>query len=200
MAEEITEEVEPTEVEETEVEAEVTPEETEEQVEEEEDKIPVRSTASYIIQRKDEKIKKLQSQLEELEAQEDPSETPSEIEERLARIEELTLGQVDDKDLTALYEKEPNARKYADKIKAYMEHDSYREVSPEVIYHHLSYQDTQKDSKREAADLEAEQSKGVGSSVRNNRSKSEVTAEDIKAMSMDEFAKYEENLQRQARS
>jgi len=195
MADEIAEVIEE-EILDTEVEEDVEPESeaTEEQSEgtEEEEAIPVRSNASFIIERQKRTIEKLRSE----ESQEDP------ITERLNRIEEIALGQSDDKDLTELFEKEPDAKKYASKIRTYMDHDAYKGVSPEVIYHHLDYSEakTKVDSKRKAADLEARQTRSVGSGIRDTRSSDKKTADDIKNMPMKDFEEYDRELQRQARS
>lgn len=168
-------------------------EETPEEPKQEEDKIPVRSTASYIIERKNRQIEKLRSQIE-------TDEEVDPVTERLDRIEQIALGQADDKDLTDLFEREPEAKQYADKIKAYMNHDAYKGVSPEVIYHHLDYQKSKAktDSKRKAADLEARQTRSVGSGIRDTRSSDTKTAEDIKNMSMKEFMEYDRGLNRKS--
>jgi len=177
--------------EETEVEEESKPEESEEEV------IPVRSTASYIIQRQKEQIEKLRSE----KAEEVEEELKSDVEARLERIEQITLGQADDRDLLTFFEKEPEAKKYESRIKAYMGHEAYKGVAPEVIYHHLSYNDARSEAsnKRKAAELEAKQTRSAGSSVRNTRSRDEKTASEIKAMTDKEFREYEQEVQRKAR-
>ena len=198
MADEITQEevVEETTTEGEEVEStEVKPTEVETEEETTEDKIPVRSNASYIIERQKRTIEKLRSQ-DEQDEEVDP------VAERLDRIEQIALGQADERDLTDLFEREPESRQYVDKIKAYMNHDAYKGVSPEVIYHHLDYKKSKAklDSKRQAADLEANQTKSVGSGIRETRSSNEKTADEIKNMSLKEFAEYERDLHRKSRS
>jgi len=175
----------------TKVEKVETEEESEETTDEESD-IPVRSTASYIIERKNRQLEKLRTQVKE----------PEDLNERLDRLEQLALGQSDDKDLTALFEKEPDAKQYEKTIKAYMEHDAYKGVDPLVIYHHLDYQVSAEktDSKRKAADLEAGQTKSAGSGARESRSKDQKTAQDIKSMTDAEFVEYEQEQRRLARS
>lgn len=193
MEEEIAEE----EVEETtpEVEEESTEEPKEESKEETEDPkedIPVRSTASYIIERQKRTIEKLRSQ----EESEDP------VTERLDRIEEIALGQSDERELNEFFEREPDAKQYAPKMREYMKHDAYKGASPEVIFHHLDYSASKAktDSKRKAADLEAKQTKSVGSGIRETRSSDQKTAEEIRNMSLKDFAEYERELHRNARS
>lgn len=198
MTEEETPEVEAESVEEeVETEEEVEAEEAQEEVieapEKEEKEIPVRSNASYIIERKNKKIEKLQEQVEK---EADP------VMERLERIEKLQLEQADDRDLSALFEEEPDARKYEKEIKAYMEHEAYSQVPPSEIYKMVSYNDFQskKDSKREAADLEAAQTKSAGSSVRGKQAKDKKTAENIKNMTDAEFREYEKEQMKLAHS
>jgi hypothetical protein len=208
MADEVAEEVnEETQVEpETEAEVETTPEEKVEEPKEpvkeetpvEEPKpeeIPVRSNASYIIQRQ-------KAQIEKLRAEKVEEEPTSDVEARLERIEQMTLGQADDRDLLTFFDKEPEAKKYESRIKAYMTHDAYKGVAPEVIYHHLSYNDarTEASNKRKAADLEARQTRSAGSSVRETRSRDEKTASEIKNMTDKEFREYEQEVQRKARA
>lgn len=165
----------------------------EDTTESKDDKIPVRSNASYIIERQ-------RRTIEELRSKKDQGEEVDPVKERLDRIEQIALQQSDDRDLLELFEREPDARKYADKIKAYMEHDAYKGVSPEVIYHHLDYSESKakKDSKRKAADLEANQTRSVGSGIRDTRSSDIKTAEDIRNMSMKEFAEYDRGLNRKS--
>ena len=162
------------------------------------EEIPVRSNASYIIQRQKEKIQKLESKLEETE---EPESKPD-LEARLERIEQITLSQADDRDLLTFFDKEPEAKKYESRIKAYMGHEAYKGVAPEVIYHHLSYSDTRSEAstRRKAADLEAKQTRSAGSSVRDTRSKDTKTAADIKNMTAAQFRDYDQQQAKLARS
>lgn len=168
----------------------------EEKSSEESEDIPVRSNASFIIERQKRTIEKLRSKPEV------ETESPDPVVERLDRIEQIAFGQADDRDLNSLFQSDPNAKKYEKRIKAYMQHELYKGVSPEVIYHHLDYQASRSkaDSKRKAADLEAGQTKSVGSGIRDTRSKDTKTAEDIKRMTAAEFREYDREQQRLARS
>lgn len=176
------------------------PEPQEAQVEiQEEPEIPVRSTASYIIARQTRQIEELRSKLNDKEDQPaDPISDP--VMERIDHLEKIALGQSDDRELHTLFQDNPDAKQYEKRIRAYMEHDAYKGVAPEVIYHHLSYNDAraQKDSKRKIADLEAGQTKTVGSSVRETRSSNRKTAEDIRNMTDEEFLAYDQEQLRKA--
>lgn len=194
VAEEVVEETQPAEVEaeeesKPEPQAEVKVEETEEK---EVPEIPVRPTASYIIERQKRTIEKLRTK----EEAEDP------VAERLDRIEQLALGQADDRDLNSFFLEQPQARKYEKQIKAYMGHEAYKAAAPEVIYAYLSRNDrtAEAETKRKVADLEAAQTKSVGSGVRDTRSRDKKTAEDIKNMSEAEFREYDREQARLARS
>jgi len=165
-----------------------------------EEDIPVRPAASYIIERQKRTIERLRSKAEEdVEKDESPNDP---IAERLDRIEQIALGQADDRELNDLFISNPDARKYEKRIRAYMGHDAYKAVPPEFIYRALSRDDAaiQADSKRKAADLEARQTRSVGSGIRDTRSRDKKTAEDIRNMTAEEFAEYDREQQRLARS
>lgn len=163
--------------------------------EEEEEDIPVRPNASYIIERQKRKIEQQREELQQRE-ESDP------VEERLKRIEEMVLTQAEDRELSSFLEQNPEAREYQDKIKAYMGHEAYKDVAPEVIFHHVSYNDRQakRSRKRNAAELDASQSKTVGSDVRETKNPTTKTAEDIKNMTDEEFAEWDREQQRLARA
>jgi hypothetical protein len=172
------------------------PKETTEPEAEEEPDIPVRSNASYIIDRQKRTIEKLRSKTDEQE------EEPSSLEERLERIEQIALGQADERELTTFFFQEPDAKKYEKQIRVYMSHDAYKAVPPEVIYAYVSRKDrfADADKKRAAADLEAKQTKTAGSSVRDKRSRGTKTADDIKNMTDAEFREYEREQAKLART
>lgn len=174
-------------------------EETKVEESEDETKVPVRNNASYIIQRKDKKIAKLEEQLGEKDSE---KETPANSEDRLDRMEGMLESQAEERELTALFEKEPDAKRYEKEIREYMSHDSYKKAALEVIYHHVSHGDTasKKASKKAAADLEADQTKSAGSGVRGAKNKDEKTADDIKNMTTAEFVDYEREQQKLARA
>lgn len=177
--------------------------------------IPVRnSVAQHIIARKNKQIEKLKSKDEN--AGGDGTTTPpadenksdltdearsaisKELDERLAPVVETLVSQADEKELKDLFTSEPEAKKYEKHIKAYMGHESYKGVSPVVIYHHLAFNSALAAGakKKQAADLAAKQNKGGGNGLppKNAVSVDNLpTAEDIEGMSEDDFAKMEED-------
>lgn len=191
MADEIAEEVVPQVEETTEAEAVTEPEEVKSESSSEED-AQERPSASYIIERKNRQIEKLREE----------KESNEQLVERLARLEQMISGQADQSELADLYDKYPDAKDYDKEIRAYMEHEDYKNASPEVIYHHVSYNDkkTKSENKKKVAEFEAKQTRTVGSSSRSTSTKSEVSADDIRNMSDTEFAEYEKELRRRAQS
>jgi len=197
VVEESTEE--PTETEEEVEASEVEPEEEQPK----EPVIPVRSNASHIIDRKDKQIAKLKAEIADKDGEEEVKETVDpNMAERLDRIEQKQDAQIDSGELTSFLDKEPDAVKYKETIKAYMGHEAYKEVPPSEIYKIVSYNDAQSKatSKRKAADLEAGQTKSAGSGKRDTKSKDAKTASDIKNMTNEEFIAYERGQQKLARS
>jgi len=200
-AEEPTEEVEEAvEAEEEEASVEEPKEESKEESTEE-PVIPVRSNASHIIDRKDRQIAKLKAEIADKDVDVEEVDEPG-VSERMARIEQRQDAQVDTTELSSFLETEPDAVPYKDRIKAYMEHDAYKQVPPSEIFKIVSFQDAQSktNSKRKAADLEAGQTKSAGSGNRDTRSKDAKTASDIKNMTNEEFIAYERAQQKLARS
>lgn len=172
--------------------------------------IPVRdNVAQHIIARKNEKIAKLKSKLTEEneeyiaptgeETDDDLSVEASEaIDRKLNKAIAPILGKLanvaDEKEMQDLLRDEPEAKKYANHIKAYMAHDSYKGVSPKVIYHHLAWTNSQAlgAKKKSAADLEASQTKSGGRSIVDNATAGDFpSADDIENMDEKEFAKME---------
>ena len=197
VVEESTEE--PTETEEEVEASEVEPEKEQP----EEPVIPVRSNASHIIDRKDKQIAKLKAELADKDGEEEVKETVDpNMAERLDRIEQKQDAQIDSGELTSFLDKEPDAVKYKETIKSYMGHEAYKQVPPSEIYKIVSYNDAQSkaNSKRNAADLEAGQTKSAGSGKRDTKSKDAKTASDIKNMTNEEFIAYERGQQKLARS
>ncbi len=176
--------------------------------------IPVRqSTAQHIIARKNKKIEKLQSEKTETEDTTDDDDddqgagdknlTPqaqAEIHKEVQKIVAPLLGKLasdaDNAEFESLITKEPEAKKYANHIKAYMAHESYKGVSPVVIYHHLAWQSALAigAKKKAAADLEAKQNKGGGRTIADKGTVDGLpSAEDIENMSDADFARMEED-------
>src|SRR3990167_4523351 len=138
--------------------------------------IPVRrSAASFIIARKDAKIKKLESRVpdddpdDEIEDdQPDQTAISREVKKQVEPLLKSIAGQVDEGELGDLFASEPESKKLDKTIRLYMQHPAYQGVAPSVIYHHLAFAASQAKGakKRSAADLEAAQGRGAGSGRR----------------------------------
>jgi len=174
--------------------------------------IPVRSREQHIIARQRKQIKKLRSQDEQDEEyvtyeNEDGSsnddsdddltpEMQAAFDRRIAKevgpLKEALFSKVDEDELGALFEEEPDAKNYEKSIRAYMNHDAWKAIPPSAIYHHLNYKNSQAvgASRRAAADLEAGQMRGAGSGSRPSKGGKKVTASDITNMSDEEFDEY----------
>lgn len=176
-------------------------------------KIPVRSRESHIIARQKRTIERLRSKADDDVdnddfnndvSDEDDDRSPSAIEREVNRqldpIRESLLSKADEDDLNGLISKEPDAKKYEKRIRAYMKHDAYKSVAPEVIYNHLAWQEAQAigAKRKQVADTEANQMRNAGSPLREDPGSGEMTAEDIDRMSEKEFAAYEEKQRRLA--
>lgn len=178
--------------------------------------IPVRKPviAQHIIARQGNTIKKLKSKLEKEGA--DPEENDGEdgqdidnqndkvtskddvksvIEETLSPFISKMVSDADQAEIDALVKSDPDASKYVNHIKAYMQHDAWKNVPPEAIYHHLAWNNAKSlgAKKKKAADLEADQGKdGGGRNIAEDPSPNGLpTAEDIANMSEEDFAKME---------
>lgn len=170
--------------------------------------IPIRqSVAQHIIARKNEKIKKLEA-LAAKPAEEEPYDDGSyddlavgdqesidkRIDAKIAPLLKSLVSKADEDEVNALFTTEPEAKKYAQHIKAYMGHDMYKGVPPSVIYHHLAFNNAQAvgAKRKQAADFEASQARGGGRVVPPKGSSSDIpSAEDIQGMSEEEFEKME---------
>lgn len=168
--------------------------------------IPVRKSAlQHIITRKNEKIKKLESQNKGNDAEQEEVEEESEdglseeargavtkqVQKAIAPLVESLVSKADEDELKELFAAEPEAKKYDKHIRAYMGHDSWKNVPPAAIYHHLAFSAAQATGakKRQAADLEAKQNKGGGRSfvAKDNDLGNLPSPEDIENMSDAEF-------------
>lgn len=180
--------------------------------------IPVRSNLQHIIARKNEKIKKLESKKEEGEnkndtenegegnEEDDKDLTPQAIkaigknvQKAIAPLMSKLASDADKAEFEELIRAEPDAAKYANHIKAYMEHDAYKGVSPVVIYHHLAFASANAlgAKKKATADFEAKQNKSGGRNIVDTGTAGDLpSAEDIENMSDADFAKMEENALR----
>lgn len=165
--------------------------------------IPVRKfNAQHIIARKNEKIKKLENKIGKNEDDSDEDDNPQDddieesveqvIDKKLRPVLDVLISKADEDELKALVKDEPEAAKYENHIKAYMSHDSYKGVSPLVIYHHLAFKNAQAlgAKKKQVADLEANQTKGGGRTLRPNEKVGDFpSAQDIADMSEEDFEK-----------
>ena len=176
--------------------------------------IPVRkSNAQFIIERKNRKIEKLQSK----DKTEDTSETDdidtdtdsdsnlsedaskaidSAVDSRIKPVVELLISKANEEELKDLFSAEPDAKKYENHIKAYLQHDAYKNVPPDVIYHHLAFNNALAigAKKRSVADKEANLNKSGGRGLPPKESVSGLPSpEDIADMTDEEFAKMEED-------
>jgi len=166
--------------------------------------IPVRSSASQIIARQKRTIEKLRSKVSEEDVEEDEDESltdeslgavQKEIQRQVAPLIDSLVTRADEEELQDLFTKEPGAKSYEKTIRAYMKHDNYRGVPPSFIYKALSFENAKSTGAREkeAADLEAKQMSGAGSTSRpSERPTGDLpTAEEIEDMSDEEFEKLE---------
>jgi len=178
---------------------------------EEEIVIPVRnSAAQHIIARKNEKIKKLESKIKENEDYKPPVEDEEddsglseeaklavqrEIEKRVAPLLGKYKQDEEEKELQTLMQDEPEAKNFEKHIRAYMQHEAYKNVAPSVIYHHLAFANAEAKGakKKKAADFEAKQYKSGGRPMvdRNENLSGLPSAEDITGMTDAEFEKLE---------
>ena len=172
--------------------------------------IPVRrSAASHIIERKTKTIEKLRTKkTEEEEGEEGEDDTDGtdsknsvakEVKKQIDPIVESLGAKADTDELNELFVSEPTAKKYEKRIKAYMNHPSWKQVPPLAIYRHLAFGDAQAIGahKKKIADTEADHTKGGGRAIRpkNTKAGNVPSVEEMDNMSDEEF----EALQHKAR-
>lgn len=178
--------------------------------------IPIRkSVEQHIINRQSKKVKKLESKLKEGdegyvaptadddEGDDDEGGTgatdtkkvvESEVKKAIAPLLGKLASDADEGEMRELISSDPEAKKYVNHIKAYMEHDAYKGVSPAVIYHHLAWTAAQAlgAKKKKAADFNANQHKGGGNTIVDKGTVGDLpSAEDIANMSEADFAEME---------
>ncbi len=176
--------------------------------------IPVRkSNAQFIIERKNKKIKKLESKADDG-ADDDKGDTPEdeeddsglsedaskaiakEVETKIKPLQDILVSKANEEELKDLFTSTPEAKKYENHIKAYLQHDAYKNVPPDVIYHHLAFNQALAigAKKKTVADKEAKQSKNGGRGLPPKNTVGDLpSAEDIAEMSEEDFAKMEED-------
>ncbi len=172
--------------------------------------IPVRkSNAQFIIERKNKKIEKMQSkadkdedagaedELEDSDLSEDASKAiDSAVDTRIKPVMDILISKANEEELKDLFSTTPEAKKYENHIKAYLQHDAYKNVAPDVIYHHLAFNNALAigAKKRTVADTEAKQTKGGGRGLPPKNTVSDLpSAEDIAEMSDEDFDAMEQN-------
>lgn len=156
-------------------------EESDEEEEEEKDEAPKeiptrKSTLQHILARKNKKIEKLEKKEKE-DTQEEEEEDDEEdigkkvekaVRQQIEPFVKTLASKADEDELQALIANEPEAKKYENRIRAYMANEHYQGVPPDVIYHHLAFAKsagiTQK--KKDIADKEANLNKGAGQTKR----------------------------------
>lgn len=161
-------------------------EEDEEEAEDtdiEEKDVPVRkSTLQNVIARKNKTIEKLKSKAADDEDEDD--ETPPDEDDELTPEAESAIGRAvkkavepilgavvstaDEDELKDLFSNEPEAKGFEKRIRAYMNHPSYKGVPPSVIFHHLAFGKAVAGGikAKDTANLEAGHHRGGGRTLR----------------------------------
>jgi len=145
--------------------------------------VPTRSASQHIIARQKKTIDKMRSDKDTDEEPEEnePEDVNSLIERAIAPLREEATARADEKELRQLFNEIPESENFENRIRAYMKHEVYAGVPPTVIYHHLAFKAAEKAGavKKEAADLEADQTKGGGRTVKPKaKGKSNAPTED----------------------
>ena|SRR3990167_633390 len=168
------------------------------------DDIPVRRSSSFnmqqVIARKNRKIAKMQEEKdqgkkpaqdaddEEDDADDIDRKIERAVEKRIGPLQQHVLSRADEEELQSLYAEDPDAKEYDKRIRKYMESEHYRNVPPSVIYHHLAFggAKAQGAKKKDVADREAAQTRGIGHSRRPKPSPAGGIP-DVSDMSEEEF-------------
>ena len=176
---------------------------------------PVRkSVAQHIITRQKNTIKKLRSKKDEDDdsADDDSDDNDTnvydedakkaigaEVQKQLNPLIKTLASKADEDELNDLFASEPEAKKYAKRIRAYMQSEHYQGVPPAVIFHHLAFEKAAESTnkKKDTANFEANQSRNAGTGRRSKGPKGEIpTVDDMEGMDDKEF----EKLERQAKT
>ena len=177
----------------------------------EEEIIPVRKSAGqHIIARQKRTIEKLRSKEEEEESlpsmeEDEDGLTPQakgavarEVQRHVEPLLKTIASKVDEDELSELFSREPNAKKYEKRIRVFMEHPNYRGVSPAFIYQGLAFKDAQSTGakRKKVADTEADQMRGGGTSRRPTIKASNIpSAEEMDEMTDAEFEELQHKTQ-----
>lgn len=173
-----------------------------------------RSAASYIIERKDRKIARLESKRQE-EADEEEDTDDDKDDDKIAKSVRKGLEPViqafasreDENELKDLFSSHAEAKKlssadrkhFEGRIRELWKTPAYQSLPAEFIFNGLWAQKAQTGRKKNAADLEARQNKGGGSGRRPQAVESDFpTAEEIEEMDDKEFTKLRERMKRGA--
>lgn len=119
------------------------------------------------------------------------------VSEMMKPITEKMISDASEKELETLFKEHPESKGYEKHIRAYMSHESYREASPLVIFHHLAFDKALAIGAKRAkmADGEADATKGGGRDNKPKNAKSSTglpTPEEIENMTEEEFAELED--------
>lgn len=183
-------------------------ESSESKEEEQEEEVPVRnSIAQNIIARQKRTIEKLRSKeapAEEANNDEESDLTPEaqraisrEVDRRTKPLLDIVSSRASEDELQALYHTDSNAKKYDKRIRAYMAHEAYAQVPPDVIYNHLSAKDRSEASskRKDLADREARQTRTGGSTRRPTAIKGDIpSVEEQEEMSDEDFGKLQDDV------
>lgn len=166
----------------------------------EEKDVPVRKDVQeHIIARQKRTIEKLRSKEEEKEEEEDYGDgdntdiqgiVAKELEKRLKPLVDTLSVEAEERELKSLVGTNPEAKKYEKRIRTYMQHEAYKGVPAEVIFHHLAFNEAAgvKEKKKEAADMEANQSRNAGTPrIKTVKTSVIPTIEEMDAMSESEL-------------
>lgn len=153
----------------------------------EEPDIPVRNSASQVIARQRNTIKKLKSKAQEDEDDEDyqpPTGGEGEDEDELTSEAQGAVGRevqrqmkpfiegtaknADEQELSDLFESDPESKEYEKQIRAYMK--VHPTATPGMIYHHLAFDEAETTGagKKKTANTDARQQRGGGRNLRPN--------------------------------
>ena len=164
--------------------------------------IPVRSSASHIIARKNRQIAKLKSQQEHDDEETEEQVVPDEgagdgpvtradlgkaVNEAVRPFIKTIVSNADESELQGLFTQDPAAKKMEKTIRAYMAHPSWQQVPVTAIYHHIAFKNAEAIGARrkEVADRGAQHTRGAGTTRRPqlpNRTNGVPTVEELDAM------------------
>lgn len=160
------------------------------------DIIPVRKSTlvaqQHIIARKNQKIKELEDGDEDDLLPEADERINRKVADAIEPLKKHIISRADEDELSELYSVNPDAKDFDKQIRKYMLHPSWQAVPIAAIYHHLAFGKAAEDrnGKKNAADIEGQQSRVGGHSRRPKPSSSPIPELDnIDDMDDDEIEK-----------